>query len=287
MMGDFLGVYGSTYSVVNGSVSSSARRVVVASRAGSGFKIGDNESPIPMDRVFLNNDYFSHIRAYGAEDGSSNLNREIFGFEKTFLDGSASIGMRVPFYQAFSGDATAGSRSGLGDVTMIGKFVLLGDAKCGNLVSGGLAVTAPTGGSVFLIDGHKLDDVLLQPFVGYLYNSESFYVHGFLSAILPTDSKDVTLVANDIGVGYKLYSNCDGSMLSALIPTVELHENTPLNHRGLGSSSDIAFSDALNFTGGVHVGLWNKAWLTVGGVTPLTGPRLNDVEGIVQFNCRF
>src|SRR5262249_29857955 len=55
------------------------------------FKIADNESPRPQDRVFVNYNYFDRILGTSVD-----LNRETLGFEKTFLDGNASVGMRVP-----------------------------------------------------------------------------------------------------------------------------------------------------------------------------------------------
>src|SRR5207247_1099521 len=96
-------------------------RVPVASQGA--FKICENESPRPTDRVFFTYNFYSD--ATGAPSGLGvprtdtvtnpngtvtstpvpavtiklDAHREIFGFEKTFLDGNASIGMRAPLVQ--------------------------------------------------------------------------------------------------------------------------------------------------------------------------------------------
>ena len=111
--------------------------LVPVSTAAGAFKVADNESPRPQDRVCLTWNYFDGIQgppvgptgpvsmtqtttmqtsvpnrglppttfattANGtavypaAPQVVANINREVFGFEKTFLDGRASIELRVP-----------------------------------------------------------------------------------------------------------------------------------------------------------------------------------------------
>lgn len=55
-------------------------------------KIAENESPLPQDRVFLTYNYYSEVL-------DSDFHRETLGFEKTFLGGEASIGLRVPAFE--------------------------------------------------------------------------------------------------------------------------------------------------------------------------------------------
>jgi hypothetical protein len=45
--------------------------------------------------------------------------------------------------------------------------------------------------------------------------------------------------------------------------------------------------DQFTLTAGVHIGLWNRAWLTLAAATPVSGPRTNDFEIIAQFNILF
>jgi hypothetical protein len=66
-----------------------------------GFKIGENDTPRPMDRAYFSFNYFDDLnnaanRAAGADLHDVRIYREVFGAEMTFLDGDASVGLRVP-----------------------------------------------------------------------------------------------------------------------------------------------------------------------------------------------
>jgi hypothetical protein len=266
----------------------STRLVRVQGVNRGSFKITENESPRPLDRVFINYNYYNRLGSAGGDVTiRPDLHRETAGFEKTFLDGNASFGVRVPYLQTTNGDG-ASSGSDIGDITFIGKFAFYNDRSTGNLLSAGLAVTAPTGPDDILADGSRLHSTLLQPYLGYIWTSGDFYVQGFSAVIVPTDSRDVTLLTNDLGVGYRLYrNNSSESLITELTPTVEGHLTNPLNHRGLDSSGDVGFPDIFVLTTGVHVGVGRNAVLTTGFAVPLTGPKPFDFEGIVQFNFRF
>jgi hypothetical protein len=108
------------------------------------FKIQENESPRPMDRVYFNYNFYS-----GVDLGSKkvDIQRETFGFEKTVLDGNASLGIRVPIFQNLD------SKDDIGDITLIGKYAFFNDRTTGNVISGGVAVTPPTGN--FSMDGFR------------------------------------------------------------------------------------------------------------------------------------
>src|SRR5262249_30928577 len=128
-----------------------------AGRTGANFKIGDNESPIPTDRVFFTYNYFNNLQGMkgftpvGVQTASStttgflsstvtntatvtppvyaqpnrvDVQSETFGFEKTFLSGDASFELRVPIFQSTdSQDAFNGDH--WGDMTGIVKFALI------------------------------------------------------------------------------------------------------------------------------------------------------------------
>ena len=112
-------------------------------------------------------------------------------FEKTFFEGNASFGMRLPFLQL---DGVQGGidDNQIGDLTFILKWAFLNNLETGSLMSGGLVVTAPTGDDFIGINGEVIHSTLIQPFLGYIWNRESFFVHGFTSVVIPTDSEDVT-----------------------------------------------------------------------------------------------
>ncbi len=66
-----------------------------------GFKIADDGSARPQDRVFLDFNFFSDLLAssnvrLGTTIQNLNLYRESLGVEKTFLDRTASVGLHLP-----------------------------------------------------------------------------------------------------------------------------------------------------------------------------------------------
>jgi hypothetical protein len=289
--------------------------VLVPSLSAGAFKIADNESPRPVDRVFFTWNYFSNIRdpqsgpinpvntsltssaetirditvtsldtsIPGLPRASANLHREVFGFEKTFLDGSASIELRVPLLQQAINLDGFSART-VGDLTIIGKYAFLLDRDTGNVFSGGLAVTAPTGPSIQTTDGN-LHSTLLQPWVGYIWTSERFFLHAFHSVVGPTDTRDVTLLFNDVGLNYWLYRGEPNRPLNFIVPMLEAHVTTPLNHRD--GNGPIFVSDLVVMTVGVHVGLFGNGTLSLGVATPVSGPRIFSAEGFVQLNWRY
>src|SRR5262249_52290967 len=113
------------------------------------------------------------------------------------------------------------------------------------------------------------------------------YLQGFTSLAVPTDARDVTLLFNDIVVGYWLYrNNSPETWLSGVIPDLELHVNTPLNHRDIASSGPLGFPDTVDITAGSYF-VFRRAVLGLAVGVPLTGPKPFDVEGIANLNIRF
>jgi hypothetical protein len=276
-----------------------ANRTLALVPAVTGFKIAENESPRPQDRAYFSFNYFDNLSAAVNRQRDVNLQnvrvyRETFGLEKTFLDGSASVGLRLPL-NTLSADSNnpnlGGSDTAVGDLALIFKYAVLEDCETGDLLSAGLVVVTPTGPGHFA----NFDSVLplhsttLQPFVGYVLNLGQFYLHGFSSLDIPTDSRDVTMWYDDVGLGYFAYHHdCPDRFLTAVVPTVEMHLNTPLNHRGVLRSLDPAGTpDGINLTFGTNFEFYNRARLAVGVVTPVTGPRPFDFEVIAQLRLRF
>jgi hypothetical protein len=284
MIGD-LGVYGSvlkfvtsTSTITTGVGASKTVQTVTTQQpvhvpivSRGSFKISENESPRPQDRFYFGYNYFADVSIPGSSDFQ--LHRETFGFEKTFLDGSASFGMRLPVIQqggSFGSDDVA-------DLSFILKYAFYDDRATGNLLSGGLVVTAPTGPSITLDDGSSLHSTLLQPYLGWIWARDRFYTLGFAEVVVPTDSRDVTFGAVDTGIGYRVSD--------LFIPTFEAHVNTAFNHRGF-EDSPIGFADSVVLTSGFH-SIIGRALFTLGVAVPVTGPRVYDVEAIAQFNFRF
>jgi hypothetical protein len=263
-----------------------------------GFRISEDESPQPQDRVYFGFNYFDNVndevnRRIHARVSDIRVDRETFGLEKTFLNGDASIGLRLPLdtLDAHSPIPNLdGSHTDIGDLSVILKYAFWRNRETGSLVSGGLAVTVPTGPSSFADSSvTTFHNTVLQPWLGFIWNIGDFYVHGFSALDLPTDPNDVTFWFNDVGVGYYLYrSPGTDRWITAIAPTVELHLSDPLNHQGsFQLSVPAASSDVLDITAGVTFELRQRATLALAVVTPVTGPKPFSWEFMVQLNYSF
>jgi hypothetical protein len=263
-------------------VTSQTAPVKILFASSGAFKIADNESPRPLDRLFATYSYFNDV--FTGRFPQTNLHQEIFGFEKTLLDGYASIGLRAPVFQIQGGGPV--SRSDFGDLSILLKYAMVNNTRLGNVLSTGLVLTAPTGPAFALPDGSTLHPVILQPYLGGVFNADRFYVQGFSSWAVPTDPRDAVLLFNDLGIGYRLYQGSDKAILRYVIPTFETHINTPLSHQG-SQNREVAALDEVVFTYGVHLGFCRGAQLTLGVATPVTGPLPYDLAAFAQFNWRF
>jgi len=250
----------------------------------SGITITDNDSPRPTDRLYFNYGYYDGIGSQ-MNPGIGNItqNRPMIGFEKTFLDGNASVGMRLPFIQ-LNGPPGASADS-VGDLSILTKYAFVNDPN-GNVASTGLIVTVPTaprGG--LLCDGTPIPhSVLFQPWAGFVQVFDRAYVQGITALIVPTDPRDITVFANSLGVGYWLYRADGDRMLTGIIPVAEVHVRTPLNHRD--PNGVVFLQDQVNLTGGLHL-RFPRA--TPGGAicVPTIAPRPWNVEAIANFTYRF
>ncbi|HJT77290.1 MAG TPA: hypothetical protein VJ739_08810 [Gemmataceae bacterium] len=262
-----------------------------------GFPVGENESPRPLDRVFGTFNFYDNVNPRANTQSGflsqANVYVERVGFEKTFLDGNASVGMRLPVntFQAQTSpgfEGIGGTSTAVGDLNILFKYAVVNDRASGNLVSVGLMVTAPTGPDNFAgftfpgLQVHAFHNTLLQPFVGYIwYLTDNLYLQGISSVATPTDTNDTTVMFNGLGLSDWLYRSDDCRMISAIIPTAEVHVNTPLNHR-----HDM-IADSVDLTQGVSLELYQRAWFTCGVSENVTGPKTFDVEAIAQLNVLF
>jgi hypothetical protein len=257
------------------------------------FKISDNESPRPQDRLIGTFNFFNFVEGQansriGSSVGNVNFYREIVGFEKTFFDGYASLGMRLPFDLLDVGGINMQSADA-GNLSIIFKGILLQDSDMGYLISGGLAITTPTGPVALGGNGFALDafhSTLLQPWAGFLWSRGNFFIQGFSAIDVPTDPNDVTFYFNDLGVGYFMVRNPEG-FITGFAPTIEAHVNTPLNHRHPSSDCVVGLPDWVDLTGGFTVEFNRRATLAIGMAAPVTGPKPYAVEAITHLNIRF
>jgi hypothetical protein len=279
-----------------------ATMVVPSVRA---IKISENMSPRPQDRVFYTFNYFQGVndqvnKRLQAPIGYTQVFREIFGFEKTFFDGQGSLGLRFPLDTVTAASSVpksfgnfGGTSTAVGDLSIFGKYILLENRENGNLLSGGLAVSAPTGPGKFAglnSFGSITHTTSFQPFLGYILNSGRLYLHGFFALDVPANSQDVTLIYNDVGFGYFLRRPDPSSnrMISLIAPTFEVHITDPLNHRNPYSLRDVVgMTDIVDLTYGLNIGIYRRTLLTFALVTPVTSPRPFDFEAVAFVNVFF
>src|SRR5262249_4864713 len=239
--------------------------------------------------------YFSDVnrQANGGVFGF-NVFRHIIGLEKTFLNERASIGLRLPVVDV-EGPPGLVDRQ-FADMSIITKFALVNEPE--RVLSAGLVITVPTGRGLVInpIDPSILrprvgledviQDVLLQPYIGFLRHlTDRMYYHTFSSIAIPTDARDVVWMMHSCGFGWYLYNNPDDTFVQAIIPTVELHENTPLTDRGR-RTLPIGVNDQLNMTVGTTF-LLPRSWLGVAVCVPLVAPRPYNVELMANYTLRF
>ncbi len=239
---------------------------------------------------------------------NGNVDRFTFGFEKTFLDGSASVELRIPFSSpvSLSTDVSAYQTESIGDLVVSLKGLVYADAT--QLVALGLAVNAPTGSDldVNLISPSNMsfslynDATHLIPFVAYqAAPTEEFFIHGFLQCDTPTNANSVqirkttglvgtvenrkftdqTLLFADASIGYWLFRDPDANWLTGLAGLVELHYTTAINSADvvLDNTTLVEFGgntgsfDVLNLTLGLHTEIARSTTLRAGYATPLRG----------------
>jgi hypothetical protein len=249
--------------------------------------------------VFFSFDYFNDLngsinRGIGADVNHLKIYRELYGIEKTFFDGNASLGLRVPV-NTLTADSRipglGGTNTSFGNLTAFAKAILWQNQGGQNLISGGLAVTAPNSptrfaGSPAVAGFH---DAQIQPFLGYLFGDKHWYLQGFEAIDVPTDPNDVTMLYNDIALGYYLYQDPNpNAFLSTIAPTFETHVNVPLNHRGAFRLNDPAgTADVVDLTYGANFLFRRTALLTIGFVNPVTGPKPFSYEWQLLLNVYY
>jgi hypothetical protein len=284
-----------------------------------GYKICEDMSPIPQDRVFFNFNYYDNVNyavngRFHAPIGDIQAYRYFFGFEKTFWNGQASFGLRDTV-NAISANSPVpglgGSSSSMGDLNLFFKLILFqnwekgqptGDysnlaqfyragGTDGYLVSTGMSLGFPSGPASFAGAPNSLSyrNTNLQPFVGYFARRGDFYVQGFEGIAVPLDARDVTMLYNDIGMGYFVYRSANpGAIISAIAPTFELHVNVPLNHSDPSNLRDpVGTATVVDLTYGVNVVLGSRTLLSMAIVTPISGPRPYNMEVMTFLNYYF
>ena len=276
------------------------------------FKISENMSPLPRDRVFYAFNGFQQ-GARTIEGREYDVNRHTLGGEKTFLDGTASVEVRMPILQGLSavqsldGDLFNDDRVEFGNMTVIPKFIISDGPAY--VLSAGLGINLPTArDSTIAAPGNSFIPTLnidnqavhLSPFLGLLVlPSGRTYVISYVQADFDTYGSTISdvngrylgsyqeqnLVHFDVAVGRFLYRD-SGSRLSGITAQLELHYSTTIQ-----DSDEVRFGtytignpynhiDLLIMTAGVNFQFWDSSWLTVGCAVPLSGEEQDPVYSI-------
>lgn len=260
-------------------------------------KMSENQSPRPQDRFFYDFNYYNNVNAASNLYNRSPIKnmevfRHMFGFEKTFDEGRGSFGMRLPIDTLTADGTVRGvqtpTSTATGNLNLFAKYILKENKQTGSLVSVGLALSPPTAPGRFAGAPYVfgLNNTSFQPFVGYIWNKGDFYIQGFSAFAFTSSARDVTLMFNDIGIGYFAYRASDPNrFLTAVVPTFEAHVNSPFTHRDWKNRYDIAGSaDVVNLTYGLNFQLQRSAIFSTALVTPVTGPRPFNAELAVFLN---
>lgn len=288
------------------------------------FKIAEDESPIPTDRLIFNYNHFQNPLV-DINNQTHNLDRFTFGFEKTFRDGLWSLEFRAPFATGYDStqSTVGGSLFGteFGDMAVVLKRALV--RRENFVLAAGLGMVFPTGSDWKVVDAGGTavevwnEAVHLEPFLGAAWSPSDrlfflcfaqldFDTHGDTVLVRHLGVLDKVGVFNeqnllflDFSMGYRLYQNPNARWLTGINPMVEIHYTSTLQNMDsvtdlatgtfIGPPSGSGRRDILNLTAGLHFQMGSLSTLTVAAVVPLkTGVnREFDSEVLAQYNRRF
>lgn len=265
-----------------------------------GFKIADNQSPRPVNRVYYDFNFFDNVWQSVNQRNQNGINRvqiyrQLLGFEKTFWDGNASIGVRLPI-NTITADGQAGgvqtpTKTAINNFSVYSKFLFVKDDARKLYMSWGLAGTIPTGPVNFAGASYvrNYNNPEIQPFVGLQKTWDKVYLIAFEAINVPFNTHDVTAIYNDYAIGYWAYRAQDKtSFLRAVAPTFECHVNIPLNHRDVFNLNDKAGSaDIVDLTYGLNTFFGKRTQMAFAAVTPVTGPRPFSIEALAFLNIYY
>ena len=216
-------------------------------------KLAENNSPLPVDRWIFGHSFFNDVANVG------DVNRYVFGFEKTYDDGLGSFEIRFPFEsrlansQSLTFTGLGGERATeAGDLSLIWKRIVA--SRAGILTTAGLGVIIPTAGDAqVLLDGNEVFRVEhrslhLAPYVAMLgtAKNEKMFWQAFLQVDVPANGnpvtvqstpggrttlgilQDTTLLFADASVGYNWIEEREG-LIKAVTPMLEIHYASTLN----------------------------------------------------------
>ena len=279
-------------------------------------KMSEDTNPIPRDRIIFDYDYFGGATL---APGGVDVHRIVVGFEKTYLDGRASIEVRMPFASTLDSTSTIGLESRnteIGDVRITPRFLAYSSETVN--VGTGLGIYLPTAADTRVrnTDGSDLarfsnDSVTLSPYVGVLFTpndrlfSQEWVSFDFdtggsaLSANLDGNGlqslgryRNGTQMNLDAQVGYWLINQSDQGAVTGLAPFLELHYGSAVTNSSVIQAGDLQIGggnrgDELNLTAGVMVQLGERLNLSVGASAPVINSDSRNFEWQVGFRLNY
>lgn len=278
-----------------------------------GYKIADNNSPMPRDRVYYSYNHFQHVF------GRTNIDRSTFGIEKTFFNGRLSAEVRIPFASTVDtsqpSDGNVPEDAVFGNVVTILKYLAYRGESL--LISAGVGFGAPTADDTTVTAGGaeivriRNESVHMLPFVAALWAPQCsrFFAQSFIQGDFDLNGNPVAVnfggpasgrIDNtnffhaSAGVGYYLYED-DYSVVRRVAPMAEVHYNRSLEDgdnfvsNGLLVGSSFGTVEVTNLMLGGSVQIGNNAEVRAGWITPLNGDsdQKFNWEATAQVNIRF
>jgi hypothetical protein len=277
----------------------------------------ENGSALPQDRVYF---FYNYVGNFQLGGSTLDINRYVFGVEKTFFNGLMSVELRVPFAGTANNDQTAGQSMSVdhaefGNIGLAIKGVVY---RTPNFVASvGVGFSLPTASSSqMLVAGTPIIEIenrtcLIQPLLGLAWApNDRFYAQAGLQFDLdPTGNPVQGLNASggltDIGrmhdqafafanwsAGYWIYRNPTGRLTGVAL-------QTELDYYGSFGSPDVVQSGALtvtdpnssvnvlNITPGAIFEFGNHTRFSLGVSVPLTNDRLYNWNVMAQLNYNF
>ncbi|HEY2149019.1 MAG TPA: hypothetical protein VGH32_13855, partial [Pirellulales bacterium] len=327
MIGDFFLCNGQIIFVAKGAAAGLGTFQAPIPCAAGRAKISDDNCVLPVDRVSFLGDHFDNaIQLTTPTVHALDVNRYTPGFEKTFLDGNASLELRIPFADTQNSDLFL-DNSGREEATEFGDMVLVLKALAYRdatvAFGGGVGFVLPTAPDariftdgqsqpLFTIDNSAFH---LQPFLALLYTpSDRLFFQTFIEFDLDTTGNhveqldvgrigtlhDQDLFQADLQLGYWWYRDPTARYLTGVAPTMEYHYTTTIQNASIvtagARNGDFIFGspanrlDIHNLTLGVELQIGPRALLNIAAVLPLNGNNDNrqfDSEYFIQFNRFF
>ena len=186
MIGDAFGGIGGSDIIISGPGGTQGINGGGSLDVTGRLKLVENFSPMPRDRVFFDYNYFDDVPLVLNNDAS--INRYVPAFEKTFLDGWASIEMRAPvantLNSTLSGSTPNSARPG-SSATCSYRSRPCSGAPTRSLCPAAWRMSVPTGPSITLVNFPQVAlnqlqiqnrAVYFQPFLSYLWTpNERFH----------------------------------------------------------------------------------------------------------------